>query len=65
MARAGVTLDSDEQRVALAVTELETTRRFDETFVVLRSFDDLRLMANPTPEDEGSGSAPSGSSTSR
>jgi hypothetical protein len=52
VARAGVALDTDENRVALAVTELETTRRFDETFVVLRSFRDLRLMTNPTPADE-------------
>ena len=50
--KAGAVLDSDEQRVAFAVTELETTRRFDETFRVLRSFDDLRLMANPTAPDE-------------
>lgn len=52
VAKAGVVLDSDQQRVALAVTELETTRRFDETFVVLRSFEDLRLMANPTEQDQ-------------
>ena len=52
VAKAGVSLDSDEQRVAFAVTELETTRRFDETFVVLRSLQDLRLMANPTEEDQ-------------
>jgi hypothetical protein len=52
MAKAGVVLDSDEQRVAFAVTELETTRRFDETFMVLRSFEDLRLMANPTEHDQ-------------
>jgi hypothetical protein len=52
VAKAGVTLDSDEQRVAFAVTVLQTTRRFDETFLVLRSFDDLRLMANPTKPDE-------------
>ena len=52
VARAGVALDTDENRVSLAVTELETTRRFDETFVALRSFRDLRLMANPTPADE-------------
>ena len=51
MAKAGVTLDSDEHRVAYAVTALETTRRFDETFKVLRSFDDVRLMANPTEQD--------------
>ena len=50
--KAGAVLDSNEQRVAFAVTELETTRRFDETFRVLRSFDDLRLMANPKAEDE-------------
>jgi hypothetical protein len=52
LAKAGVVLDSSQQRIALAVTELETTRRFDETFIVLRSFDDLRLMANPTAQDE-------------
>jgi hypothetical protein len=52
VAKAGVTLDSDEQRVALAVTALETTRRFNETFLVLRSFDDLCLMANPTESDD-------------
>jgi hypothetical protein len=52
VARAGMTLDTDEQRIAFAVTALETTRRFDETFLVLRSFDDLRLMANPTAPDE-------------
>ncbi len=52
VAKAGVRLDTDEQRVAYAVTELESTRRFDETFVVLRSFDDVRLMAGPTPEAE-------------
>jgi hypothetical protein len=51
VAKAGVTLDSDEHRVAYAVTALETTRRFDETFKVLRSFDDVRLMANPTEQD--------------
>jgi hypothetical protein len=51
-ARAGVVLDSGKHRVAYAITELETTRPFDETFVVLRSFDDLRPMANPTAQDE-------------
>ena len=52
VAKAGVVLDSNEQRVAFAVTELETTRCFDETFVVLRSFDEVRLMANPAAQDE-------------
>lgn len=49
-AAAGVALDTDEQRASLAVTRLEATRRLDETFVVLRSFDDMRLMNSPPPE---------------
>ncbi len=52
VAKAGLVLDTDEQRVAFAVTELETTRRFDETFLVAQSFGDLRLLPNPTPEEE-------------
>ncbi|MBU6498465.1 MAG: hypothetical protein KGJ41_02395 [Rhodospirillales bacterium] len=45
--RAGVMVETDEQRVAYALTELEATRRFDEGFAVLRGFDDLRPMAGP------------------
>ena len=52
VAKADVMLDSDEQRVAFAVTELETTRRFDETLLVLRSFENLRVLANPTAQDQ-------------
>jgi hypothetical protein len=47
--RAGVALETEAQRVAYAVTRLEVTRRFDETFKVLHGFDDLRPMANPDP----------------
>ena len=53
VAKAGLVLDTDEQRVAFAVTELETTHRFDETFMVLRSFDDLRpWQIRPTGSTE-------------
>jgi hypothetical protein len=52
VAKAVLTLDSEEQRIALAVTELEVTRRFEETFVVLRSFGDLRPVPTPTAEEE-------------
>lgn len=47
--KAGMSLNSEEDIVSYAVTELEATRRFDETFKILHSFNDLRLMAGPTP----------------
>lgn len=52
VAKAVLVLDREEQRIAFAVTQLEATRRFDETFVVLRSFGDLRPVPDPTSEEE-------------
>ena len=52
MAKAVLALDREEQRIAFAVTRLEATRRFEETFVVLRSFSDLRPVTTPTSEEQ-------------
>ncbi len=50
VARAGALVDTHEQRLAYALAWIETTRRFDRSFVVLKSFSDLRPMANPSPD---------------
>ncbi len=50
VAQAGLVIDTEQQRLDYALTRLEVTRRFDQTFTVLRSFDQLRLMTDPTPE---------------
>ena len=47
VAQAGAAIETHEQRLAYAITWLETTRRFDQIFVVLKSFADLRPMADP------------------
>ena len=52
-AKAGIVLETEEQRVAYAVALLESTRRFDEVFTVLRRFEDVRLLPDPSPEAAG------------
>jgi hypothetical protein len=49
--KAGVRLDSPPLRVAYAVTMLETTRRFDTSFGVIRDIQDLRVLPAATPEE--------------
>lgn len=50
VARASPLVETHEQRLAYAVAWLETTRRFDRSFAILKSFSDLRPVANPNPE---------------
>lgn len=52
VAQAGAVVETHEQRLAYALAWLETTRRFDQSFAVLKSFGDLRPMANPAPDQQ-------------
>jgi hypothetical protein len=52
VAKAGASLETNALRVSYAVAELESTRRFNEVFMVLRTFADLRLVPSPTPEEQ-------------
>lgn len=50
IAHASVTIDTDEQRLSYAITRLEVTRRFDETYRILGQFDDMTLLPDAPPE---------------
>jgi hypothetical protein len=49
--KAGVRLDTPPLRLSYAVTLLETTRRFDRAFNIVRDAQDLRIVPNASPEE--------------
>jgi hypothetical protein len=51
-AKSGVRLDVPPLRISYAVTMLETTRRFDIGFGIIRDVKDLRLINAATPEEK-------------
>lgn len=50
-ARSGVRLDTEPLRIAHVTTFLETTCDLLSGFQILRSFDDIRMMNKPKPEE--------------
>jgi hypothetical protein len=50
IAVANVAIETDEQRLSYALTRLEVTRRFDETYRILNRYDDMALLPDAPPE---------------
>ena len=50
IAAANVVIETDEQRLSYALTRLEVTRRFDETYRILNWFDDMELLPDAPAE---------------
>lgn len=50
IAVANVAIETDEQRLSYALTRLEVTRRFDETYQILNRYDDMALLPDAPPE---------------
>lgn len=50
IANATVLIDTDEQRLAYALTRLEATRSFARPYLVLERFDDMKLVPDAPPE---------------